>query len=72
MAGTFVGNLLRGLKGGLPGAILSGATSLIGNRGARRRQQQADQQNIEFWKMQNAYNTPKMQMQRLPVLIFTL
>lgn len=47
------------------GALGSIGSSLISNRGAKRRQQLADQQNIKFWKMQNAYNTPKQQMARL-------
>jgi hypothetical protein len=50
---------------GLLGLIGSVGTSLISNRGAKRRQQLADQQNEKFWKMQNAYNTPKQQMSRL-------
>lgn len=61
---------------GLLGLLGSIGTSLISNRGAKRRQQQADQQNIKFWEMQNKYNTPKQQMQRLkdaglnPALIY--
>lgn len=39
--------------------------NLLGNIGAGRRQRQADQRNIEFWHMQNAYNHPTSQMQRL-------
>ena len=50
---------------GLLGLIGSVGASLISNRGAKRRQQLADQQNEKFWKMQNAYNTPKQQMSRL-------
>jgi hypothetical protein len=50
---------------GLLGLIGSVGASLISNRGAKRRQQLADQQNIKFWNMQNAYNTPKAQMGRL-------
>lgn len=50
---------------GLLGLIGSVGASLISNRGAKRRQQVADQQNVKFWKMQNAYNTPKEQMARL-------
>lgn len=73
---TFFGNLLSGLSGGLPGALLSGASSLLTNRGARRRQQKADQTNIKFWEMQNKYNSPSEQMARLkkaglnPALIY--
>jgi hypothetical protein len=40
-------------------------SSIIGNIGAKKRQQAADAQNIKFWKMQNAYNTPTKQMERL-------
>lgn len=50
---------------GLLGLIGSLGSSLISNRGAKRRQQLADQQNVKFWNMQNAYNTPKEQMSRL-------
>jgi len=49
----------------LAGVIGSVGSSLISNRGAKRRQKLADQQNIKFWNMQNAYNTPKAQMARL-------
>ena len=57
-----LGAVLGGPVGGLVGSL---ASSILGNRGARRRQQQADRQNIKFWEMQNAYNTPKAQMGRL-------
>lgn len=62
--------------GGIIGAAGSIGSSLLGNRGAKRRQEAADRQNIKFWQMQNAYNTPKQQMQRLkdaglnPALIY--
>ena len=59
---TGLGAVLGGPIGGLAGSL---ASSLLGNRGAKRRQQQADKQNIKFWEMQNAYNTPKQQMARL-------
>ena len=61
---------------GLLGILGTIGSSIISNRGAKRRQEQADQQNIKFWKMQNQYNTPKQQMQRLqdaglnPALIY--
>ena len=52
----------------LGGSILSTAGSLfgnmIGNRGRRKAEARANAQNIKFWNMQNAYNTPAMQMQR--------
>lgn len=80
---TFAGKLLSGLGGflgGLGGGLTSGllglGSSLLSNKGALRRQQLADQQNIKFWQMQNAYNTPKAQMERLkqaglnPALIY--
>jgi hypothetical protein len=53
---------------GVPGLIQglgSLGASLIGNSGAKRRQNLANKQNIEFWNMQNKYNTPKAQMGRL-------
>ena len=63
---TLVGKLISGItKSGPLGLIGSLGSSLISNRGAKRRQQLADQQNIKFWNMQNAYNTPKEQMARL-------
>lgn len=46
------------------GAVGLGSNMLT-NRGALRRQQLADQNNIRFWKMQNEYNTPANQMKRL-------
>ncbi|AXQ65644.1 MAG: DNA pilot protein [Microviridae sp.] len=62
--------------GGILGGILGLGSSLLSNLGARRRQKYADQQNIKFWQMQNAYNTPAQQMARLkkaglnPALIY--
>ena len=54
---------------GLIAPILTGlgslGSSLLSNQGAKRRQNLANKQNVEFWKMQNAYNTPKAQMGRL-------
>lgn len=46
-------------------ALLGGASSIIGNIGAGRRQRKADERNVKFWKMQNAYNHPSQQMERL-------
>ena len=70
--------LLAGLgKALMTGGKLTGLGSIVGqgafglgsnmltNRGALRRQQLADQNNIRFWKMQNEYNTPANQMKRL-------
>lgn len=56
---------LSGLAGGVGPGLFSLGSSLLTNKGAQRRQMVADQQNINFWKMQNAYNTPKEQMKRL-------
>lgn len=52
------------MSGGLAG-VLGIGSSILSNIGARKRQRQADAQNIKFWEMQNAYNTPKQQMSRL-------
>ena len=51
--------------GPILGALGSIGSSLIGNIGAKKRQAQADKLNVDFWKMQNQYNLPKAQMQRL-------
>ena len=62
--------------GGIIGAAGSIGSSIFGNRGAMRRQQLADANNIKFWQMQNAYNDPSQQMSRLkkaglnPALIY--
>lgn len=50
---------------GLIGGIGSLGSSLLTNKGALRRQQYADRQNIAFWNMQNKYNHPVQQMERL-------
>lgn len=51
------------------GAAIGAGASLLGsifsNSGARKRQELANAQNIEFWQMQNAYNHPSQQMARL-------
>jgi hypothetical protein len=52
----------------LAAGITGGASvlgSLIGNIGSKKRQKRADQANIKFWRMQNAYNDPAQQMSRL-------
>lgn len=41
------------------------ASTFLGNIGSKSRQKLADRQNVAFWKMQNEYNLPKNQMQRL-------
>jgi hypothetical protein len=53
-----IGSALIGLAGSLGSSIAS-------NRGALRRQRLADRENIRFWNMQNQYNHPLAQMQRL-------
>ena len=50
---------------GLIGGIGSLGSSLLTNKGALRRQQLADRQNVKFWEMQNRYNHPVQQMERL-------
>lgn len=47
------------------GGAASVLSSIFGNMGAARRQRQANRQNIAFWRMQNEYNNPSAQMQRL-------
>ena len=53
------------ILGGIIGAVGDLGSSIFGNRGAKKRQQLADENNIKFWKMQNAYNDPSQQMSRL-------
>lgn len=67
------------LQGWIIGAILAAATiagTLLGNRSAKKRQQQSLQdnmmlqkqefdQNKEMWELQNKYNDPSAQMKRL-------
>lgn len=53
-----------GLIAGI-GAVGNLASSLLSNAGAKRRQAEANKTNIEFWNMQNRYNTPTKQMERL-------
>ena len=59
----------KGALTGLGSIAAQGAFGLgadmISNRGALKRQQLADANNIRFWKMQNEYNLPKNQMKRL-------
>jgi hypothetical protein len=56
---------MAGLLGAGLGLLGSLGSSIITNKGAKNRQALAYQQNIKFWNMQNAYNTPKEQMKRL-------
>lgn len=51
--------------GPILGAVGAIGSSLISNVGAKQRQNLANRQNVEFWNMQNKYNTPKAQMERL-------
>lgn len=53
------------IPGAVIGALGSLASSLVSNRGALRRQQRADRENIRFWNMQNQYNHPLAQIERL-------
>ena len=62
---SFWKTALTGLAGGLGPGLFSLGSDLLSNRGAKNRQNLANKQNVEFWKMQNAYNTPKAQMGRL-------
>lgn len=62
---SFWKTALSGLAGGLGPGLFSLGSDLLSNKGAKRRQNLANKQNIEFWNMQNAYNTPKAQMGRL-------
>ena len=50
---------------GALGALGSIGSSILGNTGSFKRQKYSDRQNIAFWNMQNKYNHPLQQMQRL-------
>ena len=69
LAGLGKAIMAKGKLTGLGSILGSGAfglgSDMLSNKGALRRQQLADQQNIRFWKMQNEYNTPANQMKRL-------
>ena len=60
-------------RGGIAPAIWAGIAALVGaiggaavnNAGAKKRQKEADKQNLAFWNTQNKYNHPIQQMQRL-------
>lgn len=47
------------------GILGSLGSSILTNQGALKRQKLADRENIRFWNMQNQYNHPKVQMERL-------
>tara|TARA_R110002073_G_scaffold99906_2_gene227844 strand:+ start:612 stop:1388 length:777 start_codon:yes stop_codon:yes gene_type:complete len=58
----------EGLKkwgGALIGAAGSIGSSVISNSGGRKSQERANEHNVNFWNMQNEYNSPTSQMQRL-------
>lgn len=66
LASGMLGKKTNSGKGaGLLGLAGSLGSSLISNRGAFRRQKYADDRNIEFWNMQNRYNHPLAQIERL-------
>lgn len=50
---------------GILGGVSPFLGSLFSNIGANKRQEQANQWNMEFWQMQNKYNHPSAQMKRL-------
>jgi hypothetical protein len=62
---SFWKTALAGLAGGIGPGLFSLGSDLLSNTGAKKRQNLANKQNVEFWNMQNAYNTPKAQMGRL-------
>jgi hypothetical protein len=57
--------MLPAVGGALIGAGGSIVSNLLSNSGNRRAQKYAAQKNVEFWRMQNAYNHPSAQMARL-------
>jgi hypothetical protein len=73
-----MGPAILGAAKGLSGlaGLLGIGSSVASNIGAKSRQNLANRQNVEFWNMQNKYNTPKAQMARLkdaglnPALIY--
>lgn len=57
-----------GISAGAGAAISAGAGllgNIVGGIGRRRRERRAEERAIRFWNMQNEYNSPKAQMQRL-------
>ncbi len=56
---------MPGLIGAGLGVLGNVASSLIGNAGSKKRQDQANADNIKFWNLQNEYNNPSSQMERL-------
>lgn len=53
------------LNSAIIGATGSINSAIVSNAGNRRSQERANKHNIEFWRMQNEYNNPTSQMQRL-------
>lgn len=58
-----IGNIASSAAQTMTGSGLVGG--LLSFIGAKKRQEAANKQNVEFWKMQNAYNHPSEQMKRL-------
>lgn len=58
-------SLFGTIMGAAAGPLGSIASNLIQNAGAKNRQEQANKDNIRFWQMQNEYNHPTAQMERL-------
>lgn len=58
----FLGNLFGG---GLFSAVGNLFGNLFGNRQRRRSEREAREWNVRFWNMQNEYNHPSAQMERL-------
>lgn len=53
------------IAAGLIGAGTSAASNIIQNTGNRRSQNRANRHNIAFWNLQNEYNNPSAQIERL-------
>lgn len=47
------------------GVAASIGSSMVTNSGSKRSQRRANKHNVNFWNMQNEYNNPTSQMQRL-------
>lgn len=65
LASGLAGKKSSGKGSGLLGLAGSLGSSLLTNKGALRRQRLADRENVRFWNMQNQYNHPTAQMERL-------
>lgn len=62
---TYTGNNMPFPLAAAIGAIGSIASTGLSNRGAKKRQRQADKYNRQSWERQNKYNHPLQQMERL-------